>query len=66
MFIIQVISYQFTLCIANLDGKIITNICRSFMKKFKIEKHNRRTKNATKIPLGDDITSMPIMIFPFR
>jgi len=46
-----------TLYTANLDGKIITDICRSFMKRFKMEKYNRRTKNATKIP-GDDITSM--------
>ncbi|XP_012537049.1 protein phosphatase 1 regulatory subunit 42 [Monomorium pharaonis] len=43
--------------LANLDGKIITDICRSFMKKFKIEKHNRCKKNATQIALGDDITS---------
>ncbi|XP_024890267.1 protein phosphatase 1 regulatory subunit 42-like isoform X2 [Temnothorax curvispinosus] len=43
--------------LANLDGKIVTDICRNFMKKFKMEKHNRRTKNAAKIPLGDDITS---------
>lgn len=49
--------YQFILRTANLDGKIITDICRSFMKKFKMEKHNRRTKNATKIPLKDDISS---------
>ncbi|XP_018307796.1 protein phosphatase 1 regulatory subunit 42 isoform X1 [Mycetomoellerius zeteki] len=43
--------------LANLDGKIVTDICRNFMKKFKMEKHNQRTKNATKIPLGDDITN---------
>ncbi|KAG5310341.1 PPR42 phosphatase, partial [Acromyrmex insinuator] len=43
--------------LANLDGKIVTDICRNFMKKFKIEKYNQRTKKATKILLGDDITS---------
>ncbi|KYN06463.1 PREDICTED: protein phosphatase 1 regulatory subunit 42-like [Cyphomyrmex costatus] len=43
--------------LANLDGKIVTDICRNFMKRFKMEKHNQRTRNATKTQLGDDITS---------
>ncbi|KAL6268859.1 hypothetical protein P5V15_001980 [Pogonomyrmex californicus] len=46
-----------SILLANLDGKVVTNICRSFMKKFKMEKHNRHTKNASKLLLGDDIAS---------
>lgn len=66
MLIIHIYYSIIILSLANLDGKIITDICRNFMKKFKMEKHNQRTKNTTKIPLGDDITSMLIMIFPFK
>nr|XP_012222283.1 PREDICTED: protein phosphatase 1 regulatory subunit 42-like [Linepithema humile] len=43
--------------LANLDGKIVTDICRSFMKRFQMEKYNRLTKKATKTLLKDDITS---------
>ncbi|KAL0110768.1 hypothetical protein PUN28_014021 [Cardiocondyla obscurior] len=43
--------------LANLDGKIVTDTCRNFMKKFKLEKYNRHTKNSIKIPLEDDITN---------
>ncbi|XP_020294037.1 protein phosphatase 1 regulatory subunit 42-like [Pseudomyrmex gracilis] len=43
--------------LANLDGKIVTDVCRSFMKNFQVEKHNRNTKKTTKTSLGDDITS---------
>ncbi|KAG5326659.1 PPR42 phosphatase, partial [Pseudoatta argentina] len=60
------LNYNFISYTANLDGKIVTDICRNFMKKFKIGKYNQRTKKATKILLGDDITSMPIMIFSFN
>ncbi|EFN82713.1 protein phosphatase 1 regulatory subunit 42 [Harpegnathos saltator] len=43
--------------LVNLDGKIVTDTCRSFLRRFKMEKHNRRTRRTTKTPLGDDITN---------
>ncbi|XP_014472076.1 PREDICTED: protein phosphatase 1 regulatory subunit 42-like [Dinoponera quadriceps] len=43
--------------LVNLDGKIVTDTCRRFMTRFKMEKHHRRTRRTTKTPLGDDITS---------
>lgn len=55
-------NYHFVLWIANLDGKIVTDICRNFMKRFQMEKHNRHVKKAIKTPLGNDITSMLTII----
>lgn len=55
-------NYHFVLQIANLDGKIVTDTCRNFMKKFKMEKHNRHMKKAIKTPLASDITSMLTVI----
>lgn len=43
--------------IENLDGKTVTDVCRCFMKRFKIQKHLRCTRKASKIALDDDITS---------
>ncbi|XP_076239562.1 protein phosphatase 1 regulatory subunit 42 [Calliopsis andreniformis] len=39
-----------------LNGVMVTDICRCFMKRFKIEKH-RRTKQFSKVRLDEDITS---------
>ncbi|EFN69241.1 Leucine-rich repeat-containing protein 67, partial [Camponotus floridanus] len=47
-----------SILLVNLDGKIVTDTCRNFMKKFKMEKHNRHVKKAIKTPLANDITSM--------
>ncbi|XP_072749591.1 protein phosphatase 1 regulatory subunit 42 [Anoplolepis gracilipes] len=46
-----------SILLVNLDGKIVTETCRNFMKKFKMEKHNRHVKKAIKTPLANDITS---------
>ncbi|KAL6441480.1 hypothetical protein ACFW04_003576 [Cataglyphis niger] len=46
-----------SILLANLDGKIVSNTCRNFMKRFKMEKHNRQVKKAIKTPLANDITS---------
>ncbi|XP_029159672.1 protein phosphatase 1 regulatory subunit 42-like [Nylanderia fulva] len=45
-----------SILLGNLDGKIVTNICRNFMKKFKI-KNNRHVKKEIKTPLANDISS---------
>ncbi|KAG7213814.1 hypothetical protein KM043_003029 [Ampulex compressa] len=39
-----------------LNGKVITDACRTFMKQFKIEKLTRRTEKSSKSALGKDIT----------
>ncbi|XP_032665825.1 protein phosphatase 1 regulatory subunit 42-like isoform X1 [Odontomachus brunneus] len=46
-----------SISLVNLDGKIVTDTCRSFMMRFKMEKHRRCTRKTTKTPLGDDITN---------
>ncbi|EZA51092.1 Leucine-rich repeat-containing protein [Ooceraea biroi] len=46
-----------SISLVNLDGKIVSDVCRRFMRRFKMEKHNRHTRKASKVPLGDDITS---------
>ncbi|XP_031845088.1 uncharacterized protein LOC116432402 [Nomia melanderi] len=43
--------------IKNFDGKTITDECRCFMKRFKIEKHLYRKKKSSRITLDEDITS---------
>ncbi|KAH0945545.1 hypothetical protein HN011_010865 [Eciton burchellii] len=43
--------------LVNLDGKVVSDICRSFMTRFKMEKHNRRMRKTSKLPLEDDITT---------
>lgn len=43
----------------------MSDTCRNFMKRFKIEKHNRHVKKAIKIPLASDITSMLTIIIHF-
>ena len=43
--------------ISTLNGKTVTDICRCFMKRFKIEKHLYRTKKSSRIRFDEDITS---------
>ncbi|KZC09010.1 Protein phosphatase 1 regulatory subunit 42 [Dufourea novaeangliae] len=43
--------------ISNFNGKTITDVCRCFMKKFKIEKHLYRNKKSSRATLDEDITS---------
>lgn len=43
----------------------MTDTCRNFMKRFKMEKHNRHVKKAIKTPLASDITSMLTIIIHF-
>ncbi|XP_054003620.1 protein phosphatase 1 regulatory subunit 42-like [Hylaeus anthracinus] len=43
--------------IKNINGKMVTDICRSFMKRFKMEKHLHRTKKSSRTTLNEDITN---------
>nr|XP_033326962.1 protein phosphatase 1 regulatory subunit 42-like [Megalopta genalis] len=43
--------------IRNFNGKTVTDVCRCFMKRFKIEKHLYRKKMSSRITLDEDITS---------
>ncbi|XP_076629063.1 protein phosphatase 1 regulatory subunit 42 [Colletes latitarsis] len=43
--------------IRNLNGKTVTDICRCFMKRFKMEKHLHRTKKPSRTTLDEDITN---------
>ncbi|XP_043519493.1 protein phosphatase 1 regulatory subunit 42-like isoform X1 [Frieseomelitta varia] len=40
-----------------LDGKTVTDICRCFMKRFKMKKHFHHTKKSLSTTLDEDITS---------
>ncbi|XP_033225264.1 protein phosphatase 1 regulatory subunit 42-like isoform X2 [Belonocnema kinseyi] len=43
--------------LANLDGKQITENCRNFMKKFKLEKLLQQTRKKPELSLSEDITN---------
>ncbi|XP_076174573.1 protein phosphatase 1 regulatory subunit 42 [Ptiloglossa arizonensis] len=43
--------------IRNFNGKTVTDICRYFMKRFKMEKHLRHTKKPSRTTLDEDITN---------
>ncbi|XP_076655190.1 uncharacterized protein LOC143360342 [Halictus rubicundus] len=43
--------------IRNFNGKTVTDVCRCFMKRFKIEKHLYRKKKSSRVTLDEDITS---------
>ncbi|XP_034174367.1 protein phosphatase 1 regulatory subunit 42 [Osmia lignaria lignaria] len=43
--------------ITTLDGKLVTDICRCFMKRFKVKKHLHHTQKSSTTRLDEDITS---------
>ncbi|OAD62742.1 Protein phosphatase 1 regulatory subunit 42 [Eufriesea mexicana] len=43
--------------IKSFDGKMISDVCRCFMKRFKIKKHLHHTKKSLTTALDEDITS---------